>query len=205
MIKRSLSEIKNMKRLAKILIYKQFLIFLLLTNLSLVSCDYIQQTNNSSAITEKPSTKKQKKETLQFKKGEEYVVKVIGVADGDTFTGLTTDNQQVKCRMYGIDAPEKKQAYGNRSKQTLSDLIFGKYVKIKIQNKDRYGRAVVWAFTTDNKDISAEMLRAGMAWHYKQYSKDNDYAELEKQARKKEIGLWTDKNPLEPWEYRKSR
>ena len=65
-------------------------------------------------------------------------MRVVGIADGDTFTGLTTDNKQVKCRIYGIDAPEKKQAFGSRSKQALSDLIFGENVHIKIQDKDRY-------------------------------------------------------------------
>ena len=186
--------------------FKRSLIFLFFI-LLFASCDdvllYIEREITPPAKTEKSTTKKQKKAPLQFKKGEEYVVKVVGISDGDTFTGLTADSQQIKCRMYGIDAPEKKQAFGNRSKQTLSDLIFGEQVQIKIQNKDRYGRAVVWVYTAKGKDVSAEMLKAGMAWHYKQYSKDKEYAELENQARNGKIGLWTDKNPVAPWEYRK--
>ena len=161
--------------------------------------------NNSSTQTEQVETKKLKKESLQFKKGEEYFVKVVSIADGDTFTGLTFDNKQIKCRFYGIDAPETKQAFGNRSKQVLSDLIFGEIVHIIIQDKDRYQRAIVWVYTSDGKDISAEMLKAGMAWHYKQYSKDNEYAELENAARQQKIGLWADKNPVAPWEFRKLR
>ena len=184
------------------------LIFCIVT-LLLVACDNSthrrKRDNNPSAQIEQVATKKQKKEPLQFKKGEEYSVKVVGVADGDTFTGLTTDNLQVKCRIYGIDAPEKKQAFCNRSKQALSDLIFGEQVYIKIQNKDRWQRAVVWVYTSDGKDISAEMLKAGMAWHYKQYDKSKNYAQLETQARNEKIGLWADKNPVEPWEFRKKK
>ena len=57
----------------------------------------------------------------------------------------------------------------------------------------------------DGRDVSAEMLKVGMAWHYKQYSKDEEYAELENTARQQKIGLWADKNPVVPWEYRKLR
>ena len=186
--------------------YKYSIIFLVVV-LSLCSCENASQSrkhsNNSSAQTEQITTKKQKAESLQFKKGEAYLVNVVSIADGDTFTGLTTDNKQVKCRIYGIDAPEKKQAFGNRSKQTLSALIFGNQVHIKIQNKDRYRRAVVWVFTVEGKDVSAEMLKTGMAWHFKKYSKDAEYDELENAARQQKVGLWADKNPVPPWEYRK--
>ena len=136
----------------------------------------------------------------------DYCVKVIRIIDGDTFHGLTNDNMDVKFRIYAIDAPEKAQDFGTKSRQYLSDLIFGKKVGIKVQSKqDRYGRPIVWVYTDDGKDISAEMLKAGMAWHYKQYSKDEKYAELENQARNGKIGLWTDKNLVAPWEFRKSR
>jgi len=136
----------------------------------------------------------------------DFTVKVVAVTDGDTFKGLTADNKQITFRMQGIDAPEKKQAYGNRSKEYLSELIFDKTVLIKIQTKsDRYGRHVVWVYTLDGKDVSAEMLKAGMAWHYKQYDKSEEYANLENQARRKQTGLWKDKNPTPPWEYRKAK
>jgi len=184
-------------------IFTNLLLFFLLTSCNPTSQD-IKELNKLLKEVEKLVNEKESKEPLSFKKGEEYTVKVVGVADGDTFTGLTEDNQQIKCRIYGIDAPEKKQAFGNRSKQTLSDLIFGEEVQIKIQNKDRYGRAVVWV-VFNGKDVSAEMLKAGMAWHYKQYSKDKDYAELEEQARQKKIGLWADKEPVAPWEFRRKK
>ena len=162
-----------------------------------------RQNDNLNDRNELITIEKQKKESLQFKEGEEYSIKVVGVTDGDTFTGLTAGNQQLKCRIYGIDAPEKKQAFGDRSKQALSDLIFGEQVLIKIQNKDHYGRAVVLVFTTENKDISTEMLKMGMAWHFKRYDNSQEYAKLESFARIQGVGLWNDKNPVAPWLYRK--
>ena len=82
----------------------------------------------------------------------------------------------------GIDAPEKHQAFGNRSQQKLSELIFGKTVGIKIQETDYFGRLVVWIYTSDDKDVSAEMLKAGMAWHFKKYDKSKECASLEKNS-----------------------
>lgn len=164
---------------------------------------YRHENRNQAGNTEIPVSEKPVAD-FHIKKGVECFVRVVGITDGDTFKGLTHDNQQVKCRIFGIDAPEKKQAFGNRSKQYLSDLIFGKTVTIKVQGKS-FDRAVVWAYTEDCKDISAEMLRAGMAWHYKKFSKDSEYATLETQARNAKIGLWADKNPIEPWNFRKKK
>ncbi len=136
----------------------------------------------------------------------DYKVKVVSIVDGDTFKGLTEDSVQIKFRIYGIDAPEKNQPFGNKSKEYLSSLIFGKKVKIKTQTeKDYFKRPVVFVFTPDNKDVSAEMLKAGMAWHFTKYDKTQKYANLESTARKKKTGLWQDKNPIEPWNFRKSK
>ena len=148
-------------------------------------------------------------QAIQIKKGSEFWVKVVSVTDGDTFKGLTVNKEEVKCRIYGIDAPETSsggaQPFCQKSKQTLSELIFGETVRIKVQNKDRWGRAVVWVYTPGGKDVAAEMIRTGMAWHFKKYSNDPKYAQLENQARKQRIGLWADKNPIAPWEWRKNR
>jgi endonuclease YncB( thermonuclease family) len=130
-------------------------------------------------------------------------MKVVAVGDGDTFTGLTSDNEQVKVRIYAIDAPESKQPFGTKSKQYLSNLIFGKTVEIKVQSQDRYGRTVAWVYTPDGKDVAAEMLRAGMAWHYKHYNKSAEYAQFEQEARKAKHGLWADENPVAPWNFKK--
>lgn len=136
----------------------------------------------------------------------DYYVEVVGVSDGDTFTGLTRDKIEIRFRIFGIDAPEKRQAFSNKSKQTLSDLIDGKKVGIKVQKKnDGYGRPVVWVYTPDGRDVSAEMLKAGMAWHFKKYDDSADYAELERVAKAEGMGLWHDKDPIAPWDYRKNR
>lgn len=135
-----------------------------------------------------------------------YFVKVIGITDGDTFKGLTTDHWEITFRIYGIDAPEKKQAYSQKSKQHLSDLIFGKTVKLIIQKKrDGFGRPVVWVYAPDGKDISAEMLKAGMAWHFKKYDSSPEYANYEMNARTSQLGLWKDENPIPPWEWKKRK
>ena len=135
----------------------------------------------------------------------DYWVQVVGITDGDTFKGLTQDKIEIRFRIFGIDAPEKNQAFSNRSKQYLSDLIYNKRVGIKVQKKnDGYGRPVVWVYTPDGQDVSAEMLRAGMAWHFKRYDNSDAYSALEQSARTKRIGLWQDINPTAPWNYRKS-
>lgn len=135
----------------------------------------------------------------------DYCVMVTSITDGDTFRGLTKDNEEIKFRIYGIDAPESHQAFGNKSTQYFADLIFGKTVGIKVQSTDFFGRLVVWVYTPDGKDVSAEMLKAGMAWHFKKYDKSEEYATLENKARSNRVGLWVDKNPIEPWEFRRKK
>lgn len=133
----------------------------------------------------------------------DYCVFVTGITNGDTFKGVTKEKEEIKFRIHGIDAPEKKQAFGTKSKENLSVLIFGKTVGIKFQSKDRYGRSVVWVYTPESEDVSAEMLKAGMAWHYKKYDDSAQYADLEDEARVNKVGLWADANPVEPWNFRK--
>lgn len=133
----------------------------------------------------------------------EMTGKVISVADGDTITIIENlDNGRFKIRLYGIDAPEKKQDFGQKAKQHLSSLIFGKEVKIKFTEIDRYGRIVGKVYLNDN-EINIEMLKAGMAWHYSRYDQTPAYITAEKQARKNGIGLWSMKNPIPPWNFRK--
>ena len=136
----------------------------------------------------------------------DYDVQVVSITDGDTFKGLTKDNKEIRFRIYGIDAPERKQAFYNKSKLYLSDLIYKKRVGIIVQKeRDRYGRPIVWVYTPEGKDVSAEMLKSGMAWHYKEYDESEIYGKLEKLARNNKIGLWGDKKPIAPWVYRKSK
>lgn len=135
---------------------------------------------------------------------QNLIGKVIGVKDGDTVEIL--ENQRpVVVRLAHVDAPEKKQAFGTVAKQYLSDQIFGKTVQVVGNGKkDRYGRYIGEIYLK-NQNINKEMVRAGLAWHYVQYSNDNSYADLEKEARKKRVGLWRDARPVAPWSYRKQR
>lgn len=136
----------------------------------------------------------------------DYQVKVVSISDGDTFRGITKDRKEVRFRIHGIDAPERGQPFSRKSQEYLSDLIYNKTVGIIVETEgDRYGRPVVWVYTPDGKDVSAEMLKAGLAWHYKQHSKDKEYARLEKEAQANKIGLWSDFHPVKPSQFRKNQ
>jgi endonuclease YncB( thermonuclease family) len=126
--------------------------------------------------------------------------KVVGVSDGDTITVLV-DKKPIKIRLEGIDAPEAKQSFGNRSKQALSDLVFGKEVRVKKTGEDRFGRSLGFV-SRDGIDINAKMIQDGWAWHYKKYNRDSKLADLELEARVAKRGLWSEANPLAPWDFR---
>jgi len=138
-----------------------------------------------------------------FSQNKSY--KVIGVKDGDTVEILMDGKPQV-VRLSHIDCPEKKQPFGNNAKQFASDLCFGKKVKLSTGwKKDRNKRLLAEIILSNGKNLNKELVKNGFAWHYKKYSKDNSYDDLEKQARKLKLGLWNDKMPTAPWEWRKSR
>jgi len=130
--------------------------------------------------------------------------KVVSIADGDTFTLVTVEKTQVKIRLYGIDCPEKGQPFSNVCIQYLSDLIFNKQVAIRKTGIDRYGRTLGIVYL-DSLNVNEEMLKDGMAWHYKQYDKNKEWAEMEKRARSEKKGLWKDEKPIAPWETRADR
>ena len=132
---------------------------------------------------------------------------MVGVSDGDTVTVLDVDNKPHKIRLSGIDAPEKEQAYGQKSKESLSELVFGKSVDVEWRKQDRYGRTV-GKIMLGGVDICLEQLKRGMAWHYKQYQQEQtaqdrlSYAESETLARSMGTGLWQDASPVEPSAFR---
>lgn len=113
--------------------------------------------------------------------------------------------KEVKIRLHGIDAPEKKQAFGNRAKQFTSDLVFGKVVEVQEHDIDRWGRIVGEVILPDGRSLNRELVRAGLAWWYRQYSKDESLGLLEEEARTAKRGLWKDLNPMAPWEFRKRK
>ncbi len=134
--------------------------------------------------------------------------RVVGVADGDTLTLLDESRQQHRVRLTGIDAPEKAMPFGERSKQSLSSMVYGKDVSVVWNKRDRYGR-ILGRVHGLGGDVNLAQIRAGMAWHYKHYAKDQPaaereaYAQAENAARQAERGLWSDKNPVPPWEWRR--
>lgn len=133
---------------------------------------------------------------------------VVGISDGDTVIVLDSTNTQFKIRLMGIDAPEKKQPFGQRSKQFLSDLVFNKDVTIEYSKKDKYGRTV-GKITVGGVDANLEQIKAGFAWHYKKYQREQTaddrlvYAQAEELARVQKVGLWAEPNPVPPWDWRK--
>ena len=135
---------------------------------------------------------------------DSFTAKVIKITDGDTIVVLTEDKKQVKIRLEGIDCPESNQDFGNRAKQLVSDLCFGKEVTIVKTGEDRFGRTLAFVFAGD-VNINKELIKQGMAWHYKYFNKDKVLAMLEEQAKKSKIGLWSQPNPVAPWEFRRNR
>lgn len=135
---------------------------------------------------------------------------VVGVADGDTITVLDDTNTQHKIRLAGIDAPEKKQAFGNRSKESLSDLVFDKTVNVETEKRDRYGREI-GKVLVNGQDVNLVQVERGMAWFYRQYQREqspNDrrlYEAAEDAARADKRGLWRDADPMPPWEFRHNK
>ena len=134
--------------------------------------------------------------------------RVVRIADGDTVTVLDSSNTQHRIRLEGIDAPESHQAFGAQSKKSLSVMVFGKEVTVVYHKTDQYGR-LVGKITLDGQDVNLEQVRAGMAWHYKEYEREQTasdrelYAKAEDEARAARRGLWQDPDPIEPSAFRK--
>ena len=133
--------------------------------------------------------------------------RVVAIADGDTITVLDAANQPHKIRLAGIDAPEKMQPYGQRAKQHLGSLVFNRQVTVEWDKTDRY-RRIVGKVLVNGSDANLEQLRAGMAWWYEKYRKEQSaadqrrYYEIEQHARQQKVGLWQDPNPTPPWDWR---
>lgn len=141
---------------------------------------------------------------------------VVGVSDGDTITVLDAERQRHKVRLSGIDAPEKAQPFGQRSKENLSRLVFKREVAVEWTKRDRYGRIVgkVMVQPADcptcpkTLDAGQAQLSVGLAWWYRKYAKDQTaedrgrYESEEQEAKARRLGLWHDPDPLAPWVWR---
>lgn len=138
----------------------------------------------------------------------EFSGKVVRVADGDTITVLASGNQQVKVRLYGIDCPEKEQAFGQKARRFTAERGVCRNVHVSILDTDKYGRAVGLVKTDDGSILNRELLTNGYAWLYTRYCKASFCREWQSQeirARKAKAGLWSDHMALEPWEWRKAK
>lgn len=154
--------------------------------------------------------------TLVFSAGQAWATpweirgQVVGIADGDSITVLTADKKQYKVRLAGIDAPEQSQPFGQRSKQSLSDLVFRKEVRVEVHAKDRYTRQVGIVYEGRININQLQVVR-GLAWAYRQYLGNlpkpfaKTLLDSEAQARSDKRGLWVDKNPTPPWQWRRQK
>jgi endonuclease YncB( thermonuclease family) len=132
----------------------------------------------------------------------------VAIADGDTLTVLDAAKNQHKIRLSGIDAPEKRQPLGSRSKENLSRLAFDKEVTVDWQKRDRFDR-IVGKVMVEGQDVNLEQIKAGVAWHFKRYEQEQpladrlSYAQAESEARADQRGIWREPQPVAPWEFRR--
>ena len=133
-----------------------------------------------------------------------FTGRVVGITDGDTITVLDELNQQHTIRLAEIDAPERGQPWGDRSRQELSALVFGKSVSVQQTDTDRYGRVVARVFS-DGRDVNRAMVEEGGAWAYREYLTDDTLIATETRARQSRAGLWSmsDLQTVAPWEWRR--
>lgn len=136
--------------------------------------------------------------------------RVVGISDGDTITVLTTEKEQLKVRLAGIDAPEKGQPFGNAAKKNLSALIYGKDVTLSGKKTDRYGR-LVRKVLLDGEDVNLRQITDGFAWYFRKYANELTAADrelydaAERTAQGDEIGLWAEKERTAPWDHRAAK
>lgn len=143
--------------------------------------------------------------------------RVVAVTDGDTIKILDERKVEHKVRLTGIDAPERGQPFGRKSRDYLASLVAGKAVRVESSKKDRYGRVLgkVWVQPSDcptcglTLDANHAQVLAGMAWWYRYYAKNQSpedrgrYESAETEARKRKWGLWADLHPINPYDWRK--
>lgn len=164
----------------------------------LLSCNHYDSKKNKSLKGHKIFAG-----SISSNKGDQTAYKVIGIKDGDTFVLLMDGKEQV-IRLAHIDCPEKKQPYGNKAKQFASGLCFGKYAKLIHNNKyDRNKRLIAEIILPGGRNVNKEMVKNGLAWHFKKFSANKEYAQLEIEARTNKAGLWSEPKPIAPWRWRK--
>ncbi len=140
----------------------------------------------------------------RFALTQDFSGEVITIRDGDSVVVLTPQNRRIEVRLADIDAPERGQPYANRSRQLVSELVFRKTVQAIYMDTDSYGRIVARLYAGD-VDVSAEMIRRGAAWVYRQYVRDESLFALEEAARNARRGIWgLSESAVPPWEWRRN-
>lgn len=128
--------------------------------------------------------------------------KCVGVSDGDTIKVMYLGKPE-RIRLFGVDCPEMGQDFGRRAKQFTASMVFGKTVHVERVSRDRYSRTVAWV-SVQGSSVNRELIRAGLAWWYRRYAaSEKDLAQLEQEARHARAGLWSQRNPVPPWEFRR--
>lgn len=135
---------------------------------------------------------------------QSYSGKVTAVKDGDTIEMLVR-GKTVRIRLFGVDSPEKGQPFGEKARQYTAGLCFGKPVTAVQRSRDQYGRVVADVYLADRTFLNESLVKAGYAWHYKKFSKNEALALAEKKAREEKAGLWRDGSPVAPWNWRKQK
>lgn len=127
--------------------------------------------------------------------------KVVGVTDGDTLTAVDSDDVRHKIRLQGIDAPEVGQPFGTKARQMLGDMTVRKTVTVRLHGRDRFGRDLA-RVEVDGRDVGLALVTDGMAWQYDRYDSSPELADAEREARNARRGLWSEDDPVPPWEWR---
>ncbi|KQK33135.1 thermonuclease family protein [Acinetobacter baumannii] len=143
----------------------------------------------------------------------DFVGKVVRISDGDTITVLNNNNEQIRVRFNQIDAPEKSQAFGQKSRQNIS-FLHETIVYVQENSKDRYGRTLgtIFQMRTNQvpnlnivNSVNYKQVKDGYAWAYREYIKDKIILSAESNARSQRLGLWADPNPVYPSQYRHNK
>jgi len=135
---------------------------------------------------------------------ETYNAKCVRVIDGNTLAVLR-DEKEVKIRLDSIDCPEMNQPFGKKAKQHLSKWVFGKQITVHSTGEDRFKRTLAFVDVDDFGEVNKNLIADGMAWHFKKYSNNITLDLFEQDARRRKAGLWSDPNPIPPWEWRKKK
>jgi endonuclease YncB( thermonuclease family) len=136
--------------------------------------------------------------------------RITGIVDGDTINMRILGKQQIQVHIAFLDAPEKGQAFGQRAKQAMSELVFGKDVKLRPHTIDRYGRLVARVLI-DSQDMGLELLKQGLCWVYEKYVTEaspeiqTGYRATQVAAQSGRLGLWQDPDPVPPWDWRNEK